>query len=356
MSIFSMPQEIHSEILAGLGRTDLTNCATVCQAWARDSQRHLCAYPIIKNAHSAQAFRAFLQNSPESRRHVKQLWLRADGSNRNKATVDPWMNRALVNLAPLLPNLRGLRLQNWGPVVAGSEVIAALRSFKQVTHLDLHAPVFHSSTDLADFVFALPQLSSLRLQSVTWESGMPEGPLDRREYRGRPLPLTKLELCGMRPDYAETFFLWFERHECRPVELVALHIFASNLPNLFRYLSFVGERLEAFTFLPLFSVPAEITFEMCLDREGAALTTNLWDYITDVLRSSWFDTLRRVVFVHEPIKDEPIHHNNTFFLPDGESAFIWRFVELEGPDRPNLRVEARNAPVLDLGVYKEDSE
>ncbi len=256
MSIFSMPQEIHSEILAGLGRTDLTNCATVCQAWARASQRHLCAYPIIKNAHSAKAFRAFLQNSPESRRPVKQLWLRADGSNRNKATVDPWMNRALVNLAPLLPNLRGLRLQNWGPVVAGSEVIAALRSFKQVTHLDLHAPVFHSSTDLADFVFALPQLSSLRLQSVTWESGMPEGPLDRREYRGRPLPLTKLELCGMRPDYAETFFLWFERHECRPVELVALHIFASNLPNLFRYLSFVGERLEAFTFLPLFSVPA----------------------------------------------------------------------------------------------------
>ncbi|EIW60536.1 uncharacterized protein TRAVEDRAFT_19196 [Trametes versicolor FP-101664 SS1] len=398
MSMFStLPPELHSDILSRLGQRDLLKCATVCRAWTEDSRRYLCAYPVINGARSAQGFKAYLQQSPRWIPCVKGLWLRALNNNRNQGNPDPWMSAALIELAPFLPNLGALTFENWGPVVVGPELIAALRSFEQVATLDLQAPVFHSSTDLEDFVFALPKLSSLRLHNVFWRQPMGDSPLDKFEHRGRPLPLTKLQLCGVYADQAETLFRWLRDHGCRPSELVALHIHEWDHRLLFDYMSFIGDKLEVFKFWPFFlaqedpdysavtlalnsnirslsmrtngspggyqnswvpellrsaeQCPLEyIAFEMCLDHEGA-LEAPLWRRTTGILESCWPQTLCSIAFVHEPVKHEGVYLNN--FLQDGTPAFK-RYFATQLEHRETLRIEMRNAPVFDLGVYNSD--
>ncbi|KAL1945845.1 hypothetical protein VTO73DRAFT_1847 [Trametes versicolor] len=342
-------------------------------------------------------FKAYLQQSPRWIPRVKGLCLRALNNNRNQENPDPWMRAALIELAPVLPNLRALTLENWGPVVVGPELIAALLSFEQVATLDLQAPVFHSSTDLEDFVFALPKLSSLRLHNVFWRHSMGDSPLDKFEHRGWPLPLTKLQLCGVYADQAETLFRWLREHGCRPSELVALHIHEWDLGFLFDYMSFVGDKLEVFKFWPFFfaqgdpdysavtlvhnpnvrsismrtnssprgyenswlpellrsaeQCPLEdITFEMCLDHEGA-LDAPLWRRTTRLLQSCWLQTLCSITFVHEPVKHEGMYLNS--FLQDGTPAFK-RYFATQLEHRETLRIEMRNAPVLDLGGYNSD--
>ncbi|EIW62858.1 uncharacterized protein TRAVEDRAFT_43179 [Trametes versicolor FP-101664 SS1] len=396
MSMYSIPQQSHS----GSGRRDPVKCAIGCQEWAATSRRHLCTHPIIKGPRSAQAFLAYLQQSPEVRpgNLVEGLWLRAQNSNRG--TKDPWMKNLIIALTGRLPNLRSITLQNWGPVVICSNLTAALRSFTQITTLDLQAPVFSSSADLEHVVFALHGLSSLRLDYVSWKPDPDTNalPLNTAIYQLWPLPLSKVELYSMHSDTVGPLFRWLGRHGCRPSELVVSRIYERHIAYLSNYMAFIGDRLEVFDFWPLFSyqgnpvqnvetlfahnlkvwsltlqtngsrggghenswVPEvlrsarrcplqKITFAMCLEDERA-LQTPLWRTITDIIRQHLPRTLRSVAFVHKPIKDETRYCNN--FLQDGTLAFRRCFAEqLESV---GIHVEVRNAPVLDLNAYDLD--
>lgn len=95
----------------------------------------------------------------------------------------------------------------------------------------------------------------------------------------------------------------------------------------------------------------DITFEMCLDRE-AALGERLWWDTTQIIQLHWLKTLSSVAFVHEPVQDEAMYHNGASFLLDGTLAFTRYFSRQLS--RRGLVVGVRNAPILDLGVYKSN--
>lgn len=266
MSIFTIPPELHSEILGGLDKDDLLNCAIVCKAWNEDSQRHLSAYPVITSERSAKAFKAYLQQSAQAGRSnlVKGLWLRASNSNRDHA--NPWMRDALTELAPLLPHITSLTIQCWGPIALDRWAVAALRSFKQVTTLDLWAPTFASDTDLEAFVFALPSLSTLRLRDVRWNDWQLAPLLFRLGEKPRLWGIKRLELHAIYPDMLEQLFFWLERHGCRPSELLAARVNSEDIKRLTTYMAFIGEQLKVFHFWPQFKPDGTRRFSRRLRR------------------------------------------------------------------------------------------
>lgn len=92
----------------------------------------------------------------------------------------------------------------------------------------------------------------------------------------------------------------------------------------------------------------DITFEMCLDHERA-LREPLWQNTTGIVQFHWFETLKTVAFVHEPVQDELMYHNRASFLLDGAPAFKKYFEKQL--TRQGLVVRVGNAPILDLSAY-----
>ncbi|KAI0356266.1 hypothetical protein OH77DRAFT_1436413 [Trametes cingulata] len=387
-----VPSEIFAQIFQDLRQVDQHACALVCRRWQNEAGWLLWRHPIVTSKESLDTTINVLKRSPELRDYVKSLRIRGDYQNRDHPDTR-WVKDALIQLARILPNVHSLVFEYWGAHPICEDLLQALGTLQHVTEFTLRHCKVENLGALEKLVSKLPRLAVLRLEAVSLPQNYPCMPAllgEDPQVRFQPVP--KLVFQPRSLDWEALALL--EKYCPKHLELVNI----VNWPGcqLYgRYLKFLGPRLEALTFRPtlpvVFSMEdsmdlmcefdlsrntklrslvlsitdanedypawilpvlrsaicnplAEITFEMTLPS-AKALKTDTWDQTLSLLTQFWRKTLRKVRFVHRPVRDELVYSNKgEWFLEDATEIFRERFYALHC-----MRIlEVVNAPLLEL--------
>ncbi|KAI0365656.1 hypothetical protein BV20DRAFT_982456 [Pilatotrama ljubarskyi] len=388
-----VPSEIFEQIFRSLRQVDQQACTLVCQRWKDEANWILWQNPIITSKEVLNMAMGLFQRSPQLRNYVKSIRIRGEYADRNHPRTC-WVKDALIQLARILPHVHTLAFEHWGAYPICKALLDALGTLQHVTEFTLRHCLIENIEALESLVCRLPRLDVLRLENLDWPKDyyLPPTFWDREEPRPKPiLHLSKLML-QPTPSMYPTLCGFFKKCCVKHLDLVNLP------PHTWRYsayVEFLGPQLETLTIRPHFGwsfdmedameqmrgfdlsqntrlrslvfkitdliddapawmlpvldsakyLPlADITFEMTLDY-AESLQTKTWEETLRRLTGNWGSTLRKVKFVHRPIRDELVYSmKGRRFLEDATGIFRKRFQALE-----QLGIlEVENAPLLEL--------